>query len=198
MPSTPGALRKLPFGGQFSERPKKARRVIFEAGHDLGLSLIYGALLGGWLFPILYAAARLSEIKNECAQVGSVVLAAIAAAGFVSWLVALDVQDRQLYNQAADRDGLKDRGVEMSGITKAQALEIFKKYELENLNRRLSGLTITAITDKPDWVTPYLPSKDDDYWYCCPESDGSKIGSIRVVCISKSTGEIVFDQKYGE
>lgn len=112
VPSTPGALRKLPFGGQFSERPKKARRLIFKAGHDLGLSLIYGPLLGAWLFPSLYAAARLAEIKNECAQVGSVVLAAIAAAGCVSWLVALDIHDRQLYKTAGERDGLsKDDSV---------------------------------------------------------------------------------------
>jgi hypothetical protein len=104
--STPGALRKLPFGGQFSERPERARRLIVKAGHDLGLSLIYGPLLGAWLFPVLYVIARLAEIKNEWAQVGSVVLAAIAAAGFVSRLVALDADDRRLYNEAAKRDGL--------------------------------------------------------------------------------------------
>ena len=44
---TPGALKFLKFdGGQFNERPTKARRLIFKAGHDLGLSLIYGPLLG--------------------------------------------------------------------------------------------------------------------------------------------------------
>jgi hypothetical protein len=107
VPSTPGALKKLPFGGQFSERPTSARRLIFKARHDLGLSLIYGPLLGAWFFPIVYAAARLAEIKNECAQLGSVVLAAIAAAGFVSWLVALDKYDRRLYNTAGKRDGLQ-------------------------------------------------------------------------------------------
>lgn len=89
VPSTPGALRKLPLGGQFSERPKQGRRPIFKAGHDLGLSLIYGPLLGAWLFRILYTAARLAEIKNERAQLGSAVLAAIAAAAFVSWLTEI-------------------------------------------------------------------------------------------------------------
>lgn len=108
VPSAPGGLRKLPSGGQFSERPKKGRRLIFQAGHDLALALIYGPLLGGWLFPILYSALRFAGSGSECAQLASAGVAAIAALGFTSWLIAIDKQEMQLYHMAAERDGIKE------------------------------------------------------------------------------------------
>ena len=43
----PGGLKKIDIGGQFNERPGKNRKLIFEVGHDLGLSLIYSPLLYG-------------------------------------------------------------------------------------------------------------------------------------------------------
>ena len=104
----PGALRTLGPGGQFSERPKGYRRIIFKAAHDRALALIYGPLLGAWLFPISYAGGRLSGMNHECVQIGSAALAAIAAAGCAIWLVELDTRDRDLYNVAAKRDGLSD------------------------------------------------------------------------------------------
>jgi hypothetical protein len=59
-PSAPGGIKKLSVGGQFRERPGQNRRLIFKAGHDLGLTLIYGPLLGSWFFPFSYAIARIS------------------------------------------------------------------------------------------------------------------------------------------
>jgi hypothetical protein len=103
----PGGLKKVSSGGQFNERPNKSRRLIFQAGHDLALALIYGPLLGGWLFPIFYSALRLAGTGNECAQLASTGVAAIAALGCTSWLVALDRQEMQFYDEAAQRDGLK-------------------------------------------------------------------------------------------
>jgi hypothetical protein len=107
VPSTPGGLRVEPYGGQFSERPRKSRRLICLAGHDLALALIYGPLLGAWFFPILYSALRLVQSANECAQLGSVGVAAIAALGFTSRLVVLDKREMHLYHRAAERDDLK-------------------------------------------------------------------------------------------
>ena len=108
VPGAPGGLRKVSSGGQFSERPKKSRRLIFQAGHDLALALIYGPLLGAWLFPILYSALRLTGAGNECAQLASIGVAATAALGFTSWLVALDKQEMQRYHAAAEGDGIKE------------------------------------------------------------------------------------------
>jgi hypothetical protein len=106
VPSAPGGLKKTTVGGQFSERPGKQRRFIFKAGHDFGLALIYGPLLGAWLFPLGYAAARIMGVTHGSALAGAAALAAAGASLSVCWLVALDRQDRQLYHAAAQRDGL--------------------------------------------------------------------------------------------
>lgn len=58
----PGGLRQSDHGGQLNERPEKARRIVFIAGHDLGLALIYGSLLGVWSFTALYAVLRLAGV----------------------------------------------------------------------------------------------------------------------------------------
>jgi hypothetical protein len=110
VPGTPGGLREVRSGGQFSERPAKHRRVLVEAGHDLGLALIYGPLLGAWLFPLAYAAARLSSAGHESSLAGGATLAVAAAAGFTGWLVALDRRDRNLYQAAANREASVDVG----------------------------------------------------------------------------------------
>lgn len=49
-------------GGQFRERPKRGRRLLglILLGHDTGLALIYGPVLGGWFFPIVFASLRLA------------------------------------------------------------------------------------------------------------------------------------------
>lgn len=104
VPSTPGALKIDNHGGQFRERPGKNRRLIFKVGHDLGLALIYGPLLGAWVFPISYAVGRLVLIDHRDMQLVSGALAAVAAVVFAGWLVALDEQDRKLYGIAEQRD----------------------------------------------------------------------------------------------
>jgi hypothetical protein len=104
IPSTPGGLTKLELGGQFRERPEKQRRFFFKAGHDLGLALIYGPLLGAWLFPLVYAATRFMGKAHESALAWAAVVAPVGSVVFVRWLVALDRHDRDLYNAAAQRD----------------------------------------------------------------------------------------------
>jgi len=109
VPSTPGGLRKTHVGGQFRERPEKHRRLVFKAGHDLGLALIYGPLLGAWLFPLAYAASRMVATAHESALACAAALAALGAAVFTGWLVALDQHDRELYSAAAQRDKVAEK-----------------------------------------------------------------------------------------
>jgi hypothetical protein len=110
----PGGIRRCPDntrilkGGQFAERPQKNRRIIFRAGHDLGLALIYGPLLGAWLFPISYAVASWSPDTQPDALTASLVLALIAATGFFVWLLLLDKRDKTLYHDADKADAVKD------------------------------------------------------------------------------------------
>jgi hypothetical protein len=108
VPSAPGGLKKLQLGGQFRERPQKHRLLVFQAGHDLALALIYGPLLGAWLFPITYGTTRLLGGGHGVAQAGAAILAALGGAVFVRWLIVLDGNDRRLYEAAARRDGLTE------------------------------------------------------------------------------------------
>jgi hypothetical protein len=101
---TPGSIERLQYGGQYSERPRKHRRMIFKAGHDLALALIYGPLLGAWLFPISYASVRLASTSQRSALTASVIMAMIGGVGFAISLTALDHRDRELYKAAAIRD----------------------------------------------------------------------------------------------
>lgn len=108
VPSAPGGLKKMEFGGQFRERPMKGRRVIFQAAHDVGLALIYGPLLGAWLFPLAYCMGRLGGGRHEGAQAVSAVLAAAAATVFIGRLVAIDRAEARRYREAAEHDGLTE------------------------------------------------------------------------------------------
>jgi hypothetical protein len=108
LPIAPGGLKQARHGGQFNERPGKARRLIFKVGHDLALALIYGPLLGAWSFPSLYAVLRLANIAHECSQVAAAIAAVATALAFTTWLAALDRQDFRLYAASAKRDGLDD------------------------------------------------------------------------------------------
>jgi hypothetical protein len=129
--STPGGLRISAHGGQYSERPKKYRRIIFKAGHDFGLALIYGPILGAWLFPVSYAAGRIAKVEHDYALPASVVLAGLGAAIFAAWLVALDKHDSEMYNAAAKRDGLEqtDSANTEGTMSERKAPESFKTYE---------------------------------------------------------------------
>jgi hypothetical protein len=51
-------ILKLPAKGQFRERPGRSRYVFefLPMGHDIGLSIIYGPVLGAWAFPVAFVA----------------------------------------------------------------------------------------------------------------------------------------------
>ena len=102
----PGGLKQVSSGGQLSERPQRARHLIFPAGHDLALALIYGPLLGAWFFPMLYAALLLVGAITERAALAAAGVAVIAALGFTLRLIALDRQEMEQYKLADERDKL--------------------------------------------------------------------------------------------
>lgn len=138
VPSAPGGIRRLadggrlPEGGQYTERPLKNRRLIFKAGHDLSLAVIYGPLLGAWLFPIFYAVARFGDLSHEYAFTASVLLAGIGAASFIKRLNTLDTNDSKLYNDAAEKDEVnEDDSANRERTMNAEKTvpESFKAYE---------------------------------------------------------------------
>lgn len=84
----------------------RARHLVFPAGHDLALALIYGPLLGAWFFPMLYAALLLVGAMTDRAALAAAGVAVIAAIGFTLRLIVLDRQEMERYDLAAKRDGL--------------------------------------------------------------------------------------------
>jgi hypothetical protein len=106
VPAAPGGLKQVASGGQFNERPQKGRRLIFLAGHDLALALIYGPLLGAWFFPWLFAGLLLLDANSQkaaCAAAGAAILAAVL---FTARLSYLDRQEMRQYRYKAKCDGL--------------------------------------------------------------------------------------------
>jgi hypothetical protein len=63
------------FGGQFAERPPERRRLfgIVEVWHDRALALIYGTVLGGWVFPVLVGAG----LRVRWAALGAVIVGVV-------------------------------------------------------------------------------------------------------------------------
>lgn len=53
-----------PTGGLFSERPGRSLRIfgIAAVGHDRGLSLVYGAAIGGWSYVVGWGALRAIDV----------------------------------------------------------------------------------------------------------------------------------------
>lgn len=106
LPVAPGGLKKSLVGGQFNERPKRGRRIIFQAGHDLALALIYGPLLGAWVFPFLYSLLRLAAVPHAGAQLFSVFVTATTVVWITTILINGDRDEMDRYHEAAERDGL--------------------------------------------------------------------------------------------
>jgi hypothetical protein len=113
VPGAPGGLKKVKAGGQFNERPRKGRNLVFVAGHDFALALIYGPLLGAWFFPILYSFLLLLGTASQIGQLASIGAAVITGIVFTNRIIALDKQEMHLYQIAAKRDGLKKNEVEL-------------------------------------------------------------------------------------
>lgn len=107
VPSAPAGLKEDRWGGQFRERPDKSRRIAgITAAHDVGLALIYGPVMGAWLFPVSYSVSRLLSIAPSTAAIIGVSSAVLGSVLFAGNLVYLDGRDRDQYHKAAERDGL--------------------------------------------------------------------------------------------
>jgi hypothetical protein len=79
---------------------------------------------------------------------------------------------------------------------KETAKEILRIHEICQSLSKLSEMIVTDV--KPDWINVFRES-NNDLWYCImPASDQNQTRGSRVVCISKSSGKIVFDGYCGE
>jgi hypothetical protein len=81
--------------GQFTTRPKRELRLfgLWTIWHDRGLSLIYGAVLGAWVFPIADSVLQISDLKTVWgveAVNASAVLALLFGIMFIVEMYRLD------------------------------------------------------------------------------------------------------------
>jgi hypothetical protein len=78
-------LLGLPKGGHLQQRPARELRLfgILTMWHDRGLALIYGTVLGAWLFPVIFSALSMLGVQ----QVGP--LSTLSAALYVSALAGV-------------------------------------------------------------------------------------------------------------
>jgi hypothetical protein len=72
--------------GHMRQRPKHSRYLfnIYEIWHDRALALIYGTVLGAWLFPFCYALFSVVGGARQLAAWASVVFAGLAAIAFIA------------------------------------------------------------------------------------------------------------------
>lgn len=63
----PICTQDKPIGGLFNERPRHKLRFfgLFKVWHDRGLSLAYGAALGGWSYIIANSSLKLAKVSNR-------------------------------------------------------------------------------------------------------------------------------------
>ncbi len=97
---------KAPYGGQFSERPGRNRRLVVKAGHSLALALIYGPLLGAWLFPLAFSTLLLLGVGRKPSSLLAADLALVGVLAFTVSLNLLDMLDfrRKQCAEKEDRD----------------------------------------------------------------------------------------------
>jgi hypothetical protein len=72
-------------------------------GHDFGLALIYGSVLGAWLFPLSFSALDLLIARTPASLI-ALALAAAAACLCIRRLCQIDHEEQLLYNLADHRD----------------------------------------------------------------------------------------------
>lgn len=100
--NSPGSRRKGAFGGQFLERPRRGKPLfmLFKMGHDSGLALIYGSVLGAWFFPASLAFFRLISINEKAGLQAASAIALFCAILFILQLIWLDKIDGKKWNEA--------------------------------------------------------------------------------------------------
>jgi hypothetical protein len=94
-----------PFGGQFSERPGKHRRILgIVVGHDLGLAFVWGPLLAVWSFPGAFALLRLIGAAQDTSRTAAAAVAATMVIVAISLLIGLDRQSARAYDEASRKN----------------------------------------------------------------------------------------------
>jgi hypothetical protein len=74
--------------------------------------------------------ARFGALRHGYALAGSVIVAGIGAAGSVWWLIALDRQDNQRYQDAAEKDSLTDDDTKEEIMNSEKSVpDSFRTYE---------------------------------------------------------------------
>ena len=79
-------------GSQFANRPDRGRYLFtsIQLGHDTGLALIYGAVLGAWFYPLTSTLLGLTPLGADTRHVISLIVAVFMVAIFVLELFRLD------------------------------------------------------------------------------------------------------------
>jgi hypothetical protein len=92
LPKPVGEQGENAFGGQWQERPGRGRYLLrfINMGHDSGLALIYGPVIGAWFYPIVLSVCRLVGITDEVASLAGLFAAGIATSLFVVEFLRLD------------------------------------------------------------------------------------------------------------
>jgi hypothetical protein len=122
--------------GQFSARPTRRRHLLFFLlmWHDLGLSLIYGTVLGAWFFPAVYSALRLLGYEKEAAFWPALPAALVMVSVFVVELLRQDGAWWNLWEWMLCR--MSPRRKTREGLNLLRALReirgALKKYTAEN------------------------------------------------------------------
>jgi hypothetical protein len=72
--------------GHMRQRPKRSRYLfnIYEIWHDRALAMIYGTVLGAWLFPFCYALFSVVGWSKQAAAWDAVVFAGLATIAFIA------------------------------------------------------------------------------------------------------------------
>jgi hypothetical protein len=105
LPRSEGARNETLYGGQFNERPPRTKAFLaltdVKYGHDNGLALIYGVVLGAWWFPGAFSALSLIGSPRDYSIPVAGFLSLVVAAGFVYELVRQDTLNRAEWDKAS-------------------------------------------------------------------------------------------------
>lgn len=187
-------LLKLPAKGQFRQRPPRGRFLFkrFSMGHDVGLAMIYGPVLGGWLFPLAYAGHSFLQSFWHRGNPLYVALgiALVVAAIFTLELIRLD---GSLPGQTKIRIGELDHFQSNTG-------KLRLRFQSRNMSRTFDGKLTPACLDqtrpeisqtargrslKARYKTGWKWNEDTEEWH--PEKEITEVKVLPIKRIETDT-----------